>query len=44
MFEELHSSSWLRRLIVAMLLGGLLLSYGVPRPFLVPVIWALILT
>lgn len=45
MFEDLHSSPWLRRLIVAFLLGGLLvLSYVVLRPFLVPVIWALILT
>jgi len=45
MFEDLQSAPWLRRLIVAFLLGGLLvLSYGVLRPFLVPVIWALILT
>ncbi len=44
MFEDLHASPWLRRLIVVVLLGGLvLLSYGVLRPFLVPVIWALIL-
>lgn len=42
--EDLHASPWLRRLIVVMLLGGLvLLSYVVLRPFLVPVIWALIL-
>ena len=44
MLEDLHASPWLRRLIVVVLLGGLvLLSYGVLRPFLVPVIWALIL-
>ena len=42
--EDLHASPWLRRLIVVVLLGGLvLLSYVVLRPFLVPVIWALIL-
>ena len=44
MFEDLHASPWLRRLIVVVLLAGLvLLSYVVLRPFLVPVIWALIL-
>lgn len=44
MLEELHTSPWLRRLIIAVLLAGLLLlSYVVLRPFLVPVIWALIL-
>jgi predicted PurR-regulated permease PerM len=46
MLEDLHSSPpWLRRLIVVILLGGLLLlSYAVLKPFLAPVIWALILT
>ena len=45
MFEDLHASPWLRRLIVVVLLAGLvLLSYVVLKPFLVPVIWALILT
>jgi predicted PurR-regulated permease PerM len=44
MLEELQSAPWLRRLIIALLIGGLLLlSYIVLRPFLVPVIWALIL-
>jgi predicted PurR-regulated permease PerM len=44
-FEDLQSAPWLRRLIVAFLLGGLLvLSHVVLRSFLVPVIWALILT
>jgi predicted PurR-regulated permease PerM len=44
MFEEFNASPWLRRLIVVVLLGGLLLlSYVVLKPFLVPVIWALIL-
>ena len=44
MLEELQSAPWLRRLIIALLIGGLLLlSYVVLRPFLVPVIWALIL-
>lgn len=44
MLEDLQSSPWLRRLIVVVLLGGLLaLSYAVLKPFLVPVIWALIL-
>ncbi len=43
-FDDLSSSPWLRPLIVAVLLGGLLLlSYVVLKPFLVPVIWALIL-
>jgi predicted PurR-regulated permease PerM len=42
--EELQSAPWLRRLIIALTIGGLLLlSYIVLRPFLVPVIWALIL-
>jgi predicted PurR-regulated permease PerM len=44
MLEELQSAPWLRRLIIALVIGGLLLlSYIVLRPFLVPVIWALIL-
>src|SRR5262245_26515451 len=44
MDEELHTTPWLRRIVVAVLLAGLvLLSYVVLRPFLVPVIWALIL-
>lgn len=44
MLEELDAAPWLRRLIVVALLGGLvLLSYAVLKPFLVPVIWALIL-
>ena len=44
MLEELQSAPWLRRLIIALMIGGLLLlSYIVLRPFLVPVIWALIL-
>jgi predicted PurR-regulated permease PerM len=45
MLEDLHASPWLRRTIVLVLLAGLvLLTYGVLKPFLVPVIWALILT
>lgn len=45
MLEELDAAPWLRRLIVMLLLGGLvLLSYIVLKPFLVPVIWAVILT
>jgi predicted PurR-regulated permease PerM len=44
MLEELDAAPWLRRLIVILLLSGIvLLSYTVLRPFLVPVIWALIL-
>jgi predicted PurR-regulated permease PerM len=44
MLEELQAAPWLKRTIVALLIGGLLLlSYVVLRPFLVPVIWAMIL-
>lgn len=44
MLEDFQSSTWLRPLVVVLLLGGLLLlSYAVLNPFLVPVIWALIL-
>jgi predicted PurR-regulated permease PerM len=44
MLEELQTAPWLRRTIIALLIGGLLLlSYVVLSPFLVPVIWALIL-
>jgi predicted PurR-regulated permease PerM len=45
MLEELDAEPWLRRLIVIVLLLGLVvLSYVVLKPFLVPVIWAVILT
>jgi predicted PurR-regulated permease PerM len=44
MLEELQTAPWLRRTIIGLLIGGLLLlSYVVLQPFLVPVIWALIL-
>ncbi len=44
MLEDLQTSPWLRRLVVIALLSGLLaLSYAVLKPFLVPVIWALII-
>ncbi len=44
MLEQLQLSSGLRTLIVVALLGGLLLfGYAVLKPFLVPVVWALIL-
>src|SRR5688572_20920960 len=44
MLEDLQTSPWLRGVIVVMMLAGLLaLGYVVLRPFLVPVIWALIL-
>lgn len=44
MLEDYNSSPWLQRLVVVLVLGGLLLlSYLVLQPFLVPVIWALIL-
>jgi predicted PurR-regulated permease PerM len=42
--EDLSRAVWLRRLIVATLLAGLvLLAFQVLRPFIVPVIWAIIL-
>jgi len=42
--EDLTRALWLRRLIVAALLAGLLLlAFQVLQPFLVPVIWAVIL-
>ena len=42
--EDLAEAKWLRRLIVAALLAGLfLLSVLVLQPFIVPVIWAVIL-
>lgn len=42
--EDLTRALWLRRLIVASLLAGLLLlAFQVLQPFLVPVIWAVIL-
>src|SRR5262245_13741830 len=44
MLEELQAAPWLKRTIVSLLISGLLLlSYVVLRPFLVPVIWAMIL-
>lgn len=44
MLDQLQLSSGLRTLIVVTLLGGLLLfGYAVLKPFLVPVVWALIL-
>lgn len=43
--ESLSSSPWLRRTLVAALLTGLfLLGFNVLRPFIVPAIWACILT
>ena len=44
MIEDLTRALWLRRLIVAGLLAGLLLlAFQVLQPFIVPVIWAVIL-
>ena len=44
MLAELPNSQWFRRVIVAALMVGiLLLTYTVLRPFLVPAIWAAIL-
>ncbi len=44
MMEDLTRALWLRRLIVAGLLAGLLmLAFQVLQPFIVPVIWAVIL-
>ena len=42
--EDLSEAKWLRRLIVAVLLAVLvLLAFQVLQPFIVPVIWAVIL-
>lgn len=42
--EDLASAPWLRRLLVAALLAGLIiLAFEVLQPFIVPVIWAVIL-
>lgn len=42
--EDIASAPWLRRLIVASLLAGLIvLAFEVLKPFIVPVIWAVIL-
>ncbi len=42
--EDLASAPWLRRLLVAALLAGLIvLAFEVLKPFIVPVIWAVIL-
>ena len=42
--EDLTRQTWMRRLIVAALLVGLLLlAFTVLQPFIVPVIWAVIL-
>jgi len=42
--EDIASAPWLRRLIVAALLAGLIvLAFEVLKPFIVPVIWAVIL-
>lgn len=42
--EDLASAPWLRRLLVATLLAGLIvLAFEVLKPFIVPVIWAVIL-
>lgn len=44
MLAELPNSQWFRRVIVAaLMIGILLLTYTVLRPFLVPAIWAAIL-
>jgi predicted PurR-regulated permease PerM len=44
MLTDLSTSSWFRRLLVAILLTGiLLLTYVILQPFLIPVIWAAIL-
>jgi predicted PurR-regulated permease PerM len=44
MLNELSTSIWFRRLVVAAILTGLLLlTYTILRPFLVPLIWAAIL-
>ena len=43
--EDLVSAPWLRRLITVALLAGLvLLGFRVMEPFIVPVVWAAILT
>ena len=45
MMEDFVSAPWLRRLITATLLAGLvLLGFRVMEPFIVPVVWAAILT
>lgn len=42
--DDLASAPWLRRLLVATLLAGLVvLAFEVLKPFIVPVIWAVIL-
>lgn len=42
--ESLATAPWLRRILVAALLAGLIvLAFEVLRPFIVPVIWAVIL-
>ncbi len=42
--DDLESAPWLRRLLVAALLAGLVvLAFEVLKPFIVPVIWAVIL-
>jgi predicted PurR-regulated permease PerM len=42
--EDLATAPWLRRLLVATLLAGLaLLTFEVLKPFIVPLIWAVIL-
>ena len=44
MMEDFVSAPWLRRLITATLLAGLvLLGFRVMEPFIVPVVWAAIL-
>jgi predicted PurR-regulated permease PerM len=43
--EDFVSAPWLRRLLIVTLLGGLvLLGFRVMEPFIVPVVWAAILT
>jgi len=43
--EDFVSAPWLRRLLIVILLGGLvLLGFRVMEPFIVPVVWAAILT
>lgn len=45
MLADLPTAPWFRRLLVAgLLLGILLLTFSVVRPFLVPLIWGAILT
>ncbi len=44
MMEDIAGAQWLRRLIVALSLAGLIfLAFGILQPFIVPMLWAVIL-